>query len=513
MSVRRSAWIGAVVGVALVLFFGIFLVRQSVALTRAIDDVATVYDPAAAQSALLDTAISDMQRGVTGYLLTAAEQDLAPYVAGTRRSDLALQQLEQVVAEDEQLQEVVQWVQQDRTAWIEQVARPTIDEVRAGNSSDALAIFEAPGGQRLFLTLQADAATLKALIDDRRRDAFNDLAGLSYRLFWAVVLTTALLGGSLVLAYALANRRILAPLDQLSGQIRLVARRGEHTRTIGPTGPAELHSLGADVELLRRQLVWEIDEARSAREALEQKAPVVAAIRAELAAGSAVSVPGLAIHGELHPAEGVLAGDWWASALLHTGEAAVVVADISGHGPEAGIAAMRLKYAIRHDLVAELDIDAMAVNGAAVFANTADRFATVAAVCVDPESGRIRYLNAGHHPPLIVDASGRVVARLERTGPILSWLGGHWGIGTAQLAPGDTVLLYSDGLIESHDIDGNELGEEHVEAWLAEAAPGRRDPRDLVAWLLGAARERAVDWSRDDVTIVAIRRSAPPTAG
>ena len=495
-------------GVALVLLFGIFLVSQSVALTRAIDDVATVYDPAAAQSALLDTAISDMQRGVTGYLLTSAEEDLAPYVAGARRSDLALQQLELLLAPDEQLQEVVTWVQRDRAAWIATVARPTIDAVRGGESDDALAIFEAPDSREISLSLQANAETLQALIDDRRREAFNDLAGLSYLLVWAVVVTAALLGGSLLLAFAQARRRILAPLDQLSGQIRLVAQRGEHTRTIHPTGPAELQSLGTDVEVLRRQLVWEIDEARSAREALEQKAPVVSAIRAELAAGSAVTVPGLAIHGVLHPAEGVLAGDWWDSAVLTTGEAAVVVADVSGHGPEAGIAAMRLKYAVRHDLAADEDIDEMIRSASAVFASTADQFATVAAVCIDPGTGHIRYINAGHHPPLILDAGGRLVARLERTGPILSWLGGQWEIGTANLQPGDTVLLYSDGLIESHDVDGTELGEEHLISWLAESPPGRRDPQDLVAWLLGAARERAIDWNRDDVTVVAIRREA-----
>ena len=56
---------------------------------------------------------------------------------------------------------------------------------------------------------------------------------------------------------------------------------------------------------------------------------------------------------------------------------------------------------------------------------------------------------------------------------------------------------------------GEELGEEQLEQWLAASPADQRAPVDLVPWLIGAARERAVDWSRDDVTVVAIRWEAP----
>jgi serine phosphatase RsbU (regulator of sigma subunit)/CHASE3 domain sensor protein len=512
VSVRKSAGVVALVGIALIVVFTVFLTRQANQTNRAVDDVALVYDPAADQAALLDTALSDMERGVASYLLTAAEEDLAPYVAGSRRSDLAVQQLQLLLADDPPLQDVRTQVVRLRAAWIEDVARPTIDTVRAGDAATALAVFTTDEADEAFLALQAETATLQALIEERRRTAFLDLADSGYRLLLAVVVTAALLAGSLLLAFALAHSRILAPLDDLRRQLRVVARRGEHTRTITPSGPVELHAVGEDVELLRRQLVSEIDEATAAREALEQKAPVVAAIRSELAAGSAVSVPGLSIHGSLQPAEGVLAGDWWDSTRLSTGEAAVVVADISGHGPGAGIAAMRLKYAIAHDLVADKDIDEVARSAAELFEDHPERFATVAAVCIDPDSGRMRYINAGHHPPLIIGADGSLVAELPATGPILSWLGGPWQIGTAQLQAGETVLLYSDGLIESHDLAGAELGEEQLLGWLAAVPPDQRAPQALVPWLVGRARERATDWDRDDVTVVAVRRDPPERA-
>lgn len=505
---RRSALLALTIGVALLLLFGAFLFRQTVAVTASVNDVLMVYDPALAQAAVLETAISDMNRGVANFLLTQQEPDLAPYVDGSRRSDLALQQLASLLAPDPQLSHVVGWVATTRQQWIEDVAQPTIDAVRAGQQEAALATFHSPSAEDLFVTMQSDALTLRALIEERRAVAFTDLTDLNFRLIRTVMLTVVLLCGSLVLGFYLARNRLLAPLDEMRSQIRLIAQQGEHTRTIEPKGPTELKALGVDVEEMRRLLVSEIDEARSAREALDQNAPVVAAIREELAAGEAVSAAGLSIFGALQPAEGVLAGDWWDSALLPTGEAAVVVADISGHGAAAGIAAMQLKLAIKRDLLAGKDIGEMATSAAEVFESNSSRFATVAAVCVHPPTGHVRYINAGHHEPLIIDSAGAVVETLPRTGPILSWLGGRWEIGQAMLPPGHTLVLYSDGLVESHDFQGNELGEGQLHAWLAEMPDDQREPEALVSWLMGAARQRAVDWNRDDVTVVALRRAA-----
>ncbi len=513
MSVRKSTWLVALVGIALIAVITVFLIRGAILSSNAVDDVGLVYDPAADQAALLDTALSDMQRGVANYLLTSSEDDLGPYVNGSRRSDLALRQLQSLLADDPPLQDVRIQVARLREVWIADVARPTIDAVRAGDAAGGLAIFTTDASAEAFVALQAETATLQALIDERRRSTFLDLATSSYRLLWTVVVTAALLAGSLLLAFTLARGKILAPLDNLRRQIRVIARRGEHTRTITPSGPAELRAVGRDVELLRRQLVSEIDEANAAREALEQKAPVVAAIRRELAAGSAVSVPGLSIHGSLQPAEGVLAGDWWDSAVLPTGEAAVVLADISGHGPAAGIAAMQLKHAIVHDLVADKEIDEVARSAAQLFADHPDHFATVAAVCIDPGTGAIRYINAGHHPPLIIAEDGDLVGDLPMTGPILSWLGGPWRIGTGHLRPTETLLLFSDGLTESHDASGAELGEDQLLEWVAAAPTDQRRPAALVPWLVGRARERAIDWERDDVTVVAVRRDGTPEEG
>ena len=157
---------------------------------------------------------------------------------------------------------------------------------------------------------------------------------------------------------------------------------------IVPVGPPELRDLGADAEALRRALVHEIDEATAAREALEQEGPVVEAIRRELAARTDAVPLGVTIAGVLRPAEGVLAGDFWDRIPLTDGRAAAVICDVSGHGPRAGIVAMRLKTSITLGLVAGQDPPQILHRACDAFADEPGRFATAAILIADVEQGR-----------------------------------------------------------------------------------------------------------------------------
>lgn len=509
MSLRWRTYLLTVAIFVAVAALGYSLVQRSIEVNSAINGVLSSYDPAAAQAAQLETALSDMQRGVTGFLLTGEESDLRPYVEGSRRSDLAIQQLRIDLAEDSQLTTVLDWVQNDRDRWIAEVARPTIDATRAGQFEAALSFYNDPRSDEYLSTLLADTATLRALIEDRRQQAFVDLTRLTYSLIQLLViaLSVALL---LVLGTTyLASLWVVRPLDELRAQLRQVARKGEHKRTITASGPPELRAVGRDAEVMRRQLVSEIDEARSAREALDQRAPVVAAIRGELLPSGDVDLAELAVAGHLQPAEGVLAGDWWDATVLPSGEAAFIVTDISGHGAVAGIAAMQLKHAVMHDLIAGKDIGEIPPSAADVFKKHPDRFATAAAVAIHPSDGVVRWINAGHHDPLVVSPAGEVVQSLGITGPILSWLGGEWVTQETRISPGDTLLMFSDGLVESHDEHGDQLGDAQLAEWLAESQA--MEPAELVPWLIGKARQRAVDWERDDVTVLAVTWNPVPS--
>jgi sigma-B regulation protein RsbU (phosphoserine phosphatase) len=115
----------------------------------------------------------------------------------------------------------------------------------------------------------------------------------------------------------------------------------------------------------------------------------------------------------------------------------------------------------------------------------------------------VSWANAGHHAPLILDEGA---TELVATGPLLSVLGGEWSTQHTHLGPGAALLLWTDGLTESHDADGLELGDDGLRALLQDARLAEDGSRGLVQHILAAARARATDWRRDDVTLVAVQR-------
>jgi serine phosphatase RsbU (regulator of sigma subunit)/CHASE3 domain sensor protein len=493
----------AVLGTLVLLFSAALIGMRTHDVTSATKSVVEVYEPAAENVATLVLANSEMERGVSLYLLGETEEALLPFVGGERSSALALESLERLVAQDPTVGPLIDRAAAARIEWLEQVGRPAIKAVRDGNSGAADQILTSDESQQLYDELVTATATLSTEISRVRGAAFRDLAAFSDQLIW--VLAASILGllGSIFVAMLIMFRWVLGPLNDLRRQIRDVARRGSHNRPIVPTGPRELAAVGADAEAMRRQLVAEIDEARSAREALEHSAPLVTAIRRELSMAADPAAAGLQVHGEVQPAEGVLAGDWWDCVAMPSGEAAVIVTDISGHGPEAGVAAMRLKHLLDQSLASGSGPQEALSLAARTFADDESRFATVAIVCVDPETGAVRWANGGHHPPVLCNLDGEF-RQLNRTGPLLSWIGGPWEIGETAMAENEYLLLFSDGLVESHDEDGEELQTDGLMEILQPIVVTKPEPSELVKQVLARARQRAVDWARDDVSLVAV---------
>jgi len=132
-----------------------------------------------------------------------------------------------------------------------------------------------------------------------------------------------------------------------------------------------------------------------------------------------------------------------------------------------------------------------------------ERFATVAYARLEPSSGRTRWSSAGHPPPLLVDAAGGHRFLTEVRGPPLGTTVGNGYNGAAlDLEPGDTLLLYTDGVVERRTsalYEGLErlaaLAVDHREVSASELV-------DLVIERLGAAAE-------DDCCVLVARRLTP----
>ena len=502
-SLRGLLFLLAALGLACVLAAAVGVGFRTAQVSRETDRVVLVYDPAADDVATLSLAASDMERGLTLFVLSGTEADLRPYVDGERRSALALSSLDRLVGADPEIAPLLDSVERTRERWIEVIARPSIQEVRADEQAAAEARVVSRRATTLYERLVLTTDRLGNTINANHSAGFAQLADLSQRLSNVVVAAMVALLVAVILAGVLLFRWVLRPLNDLRRQIRTVAQRGEHHQPITPTGPTELAAVGRDAEAMRRQLVSEIDEARTARQSLQDKVPVVAAIRRELSQPTDPDIPGVSVHGQVSSAEGVLAGDWWDCVAMPSGEAALIITDIAGHGPEAGVAAMRLKHLMALMLASGTGPEQAIALAARTFADEVGRFATVAVVCVDPSTGALRWANGGHHPPLLLSPEG-ALRELAPTGPLLSWLGGPWRVETTTMRDDEVLIAFSDGLVESHNEAREELEAQGLVELFQSARTDGATPDEAVQRTLAQARSRAVDWERDDVPLVVL---------
>jgi sigma-B regulation protein RsbU (phosphoserine phosphatase) len=125
--------------------------------------------------------------------------------------------------------------------------------------------------------------------------------------------------------------------------------------------------------------------------------------------------------------------------------------------------------------------------------------------------GNLIYGNAGHHPPLVLDRAGGA-RTLPGSGPVLGVRGlelpPHRRV-IDRLAPGDTLVLYTDGVVEAMDAAGEELGLERLCVWLTElTAAGTRSCEEILDVVLARVdrftgrRQRS-----DDQTLLILRRA------
>jgi anti-anti-sigma factor len=200
-------------------------------------------------------------------------------------------------------------------------------------------------------------------------------------------------------------------------------------------------------------------------------------------------------------------GDWYDVLDLDDGRVAVVVGDVVGQGASAAAVMGQLRSALSGYLL-EGHPPARALQLLDRFSARVPGARASSAVCVvlDPDSGALCWARAGHPPPLVLDATG---ARYldGATGPVLG-VGGPFAESADRVAPGTTVLLFTDGLVERR----TEVVDRGFDR-LAGAAAGRHDldPESLADALLAGALDGA--GPADDVALVVARVAPAPLTG
>lgn len=203
------------------------------------------------------------------------------------------------------------------------------------------------------------------------------------------------------------------------------------------------------------------------------------------------------------PARGI-SGDYYDVMQFPDGRLSFAIADISGKGISAAILMANLQALLRtlaQTLRAPSEI-ACTLNRHLLEVTGESRFATLFYAEWDPRERRIRYVNAGHHPPVLLgSARGN---KLTNGGfPIGLFSESEFQEGELQLQPGDMLVLYSDGITEAETRRGEEFGQERLESLIAENA--ERSLLDIEMRVLDAVGKWSGREPEDDMTLLIVR--------
>ena len=219
------------------------------------------------------------------------------------------------------------------------------------------------------------------------------------------------------------------------------------------------------------------------------------------------TIPGWSIWGHTRPANDV-GGDLLDYIALDAGNVAVTLGDVAGKGLGAALLMAKLQATLR---ALAPECSSLSELGARV--NTIlyrdgldNRFATLVCMRVDPGSDRIRFLNAGHNPPLLARADR--IESLPASGRPLGMLPDEdYTEETCEFAAGDLLMIFSDGLVEARDASDQEFGTARVRRLL----PGLRDLTvERAGDQLLQEIERFLGGRRlhDDLSIILMKRRA-----
>lgn len=220
---------------------------------------------------------------------------------------------------------------------------------------------------------------------------------------------------------------------------------------------------------------------------------------------------GAAVAARYRPAtsSAAVGGDWYDVFSLADGRIALVVGDVVGHGMTAAAAMGNLRSSVRVLASVMPEPTALLRYLNVEIASIPDGFgATMAYGVIDVPSGRFDYVRAGHLPPLVLRFEGGAeLPDGEPWPPLGVTPQSEPGTHTVVLSAGDTVVLYTDGVIERRG-ESLSVGLERLSA--AGAALGDLDPDDLCDALLEAIVPS--DDQADDVAILAIRMLEVPAS-
>lgn len=253
-------------------------------------------------------------------------------------------------------------------------------------------------------------------------------------------------------------------------------------------------------------------EARFQQERLERELQLAMEIQQRFQPTAPPVVTGYEFQGISFPCYEI-GGDYYDFIQREDGRLVIALGDVSGKGTAAALLMSSLHASIHaqtgsHDSLVET---ISAVNRYLADNIPSNRFVTLFYAELDPESGALSFLNAGHNPPLIVHAAGTVEQLASGGLPLGIKANAEYREGRTTLQRGDVLVIYSDGVTEAASPNGEEFGPtrlyEVVSRNVDSSAAGIRDRIESALTKFSQGTQAA-----DDITLVIVKRQAETRA-
>ncbi|MFN8361301.1 MAG: PP2C family protein-serine/threonine phosphatase [Candidatus Kapaibacterium sp.] len=266
------------------------------------------------------------------------------------------------------------------------------------------------------------------------------------------------------------------------------------------------------VEALGNTTISALENARLFQEEvnkkrLESELALAHDIQAKLLPGKIPHLPGCDLAAASISSKQV-GGDYYDFIPLSATEMLIAIADVSGKGMPASLLMANVQAALRVLAPLRLELPDMIERiNAIIYQNTgADKFITFFCGIINSETGCYRYINAGHNPPLLLRADG-TLKELKEGGIILGILDTPppYSVGSVTIAPGETLLLFTDGVSEAMNPEDVEFGDAQTCATLRElsALPAA----ELVKGFIRTVQAHAGSAPQsDDITLAVLKR-------
>ncbi len=334
-------------------------------------------------------------------------------------------------------------------------------------------------------------------------------------IFFSNLLRTAavllLLLAALYFASRRAADRFISPILTLRAGVRDIAE-GNLDRKIDLRTGDEIGELADSFNDMTGKLklyIKNLAETTAEKERIATELDLAARIQAGILPNDFPAQEGFDLFATMHPAKEV-GGDFYDFFFLDDTRLLVTIGDVSDKGVPAALFMVRAKTVLGSSvLTAEKEggtlADAvMMANDELCRNNEEGLFVTVFTAIIDLDARKVTYVNAGHNLPAIVSGKGEARCIPKGCDPMLAAMEGlSFEEKTCELAPGDALFLYTDGVTEAENPEEEMFSKERMLGTLGKFAG--KSARSIVEGVLAEVQEHAAGRQSDDITMLCIR--------